>query len=277
MLLEMARYLAPLLAWILPLHGAWAEPSTDLAMGIKLVRSGTSRNLERGAKLVHAAAMNGETRAEYLMGWLYLKGKGTTKSPERAVRWFRKAAAKGNVKSQLALGRLLGRSRKSELRTEAWKWLEAAHAQGAPSATMLLGELAKGRVGDAMMKKTEMDVAPAGGAYSRPQASTSDEAATVTEIDLGRGTPATPEEEEALRKAYEQRDQESAARNKQLAEQASAEYAKSVETKEAQSKAAQQAAEAARREAVDRAARRAAGLPELPRGQLSPHLRNKEK
>lgn len=272
----MNRYLIPLLVLVLPLLPASATPTPDLEVGIQLVRSGTSRNLKRGAKLVHMAAMGGEPRAEYVMGWLYLKGKGTKRSPKRAVQWFRKAADKGNRKAQLALGRLLGRSQSAKLRKEAWRWLEAAHAQGAPEAKVLLAALADGRIGDSMMKKTEKAASPAGSGSSRPRASATEATAEVTVINMGRGTPATPAEEAALRQAEEQRAQEAAARRKRWAEQASAQNARAAEAQKSQAEAAKKAAEARRQEAVDRAARRAAGLPELPRGQVSPHLRKKK-
>ena len=196
------------------------------------------------------------------MGRLFLKGTGTSRSPQRAVRWFRQAAEKGHVKAQLALGKLLGRSQSMKLRKEAWRWLEAAHGQGAPSAKKLLAALADRGVGD--MTKTPPANQPA------PE---------VTVINMGRGEPATPEQLAAQRALDERRASEAAARQKQWAEKTAAQRSQEREAREAQAKASREAAtkeaEARRKEAADRAARRAAGLPELPRGQLSPHLRGK--
>lgn len=261
---EMVRYLVPLLALLLPLQPASASSASNLEMGVKLIKSKTKRNLERGAKLVHMAAEGGETEAEYVMGWLFMKGKGTSRSPKRAVRWFRRAAKKGHVKAQLALGRLLGRSRNAKHRKEAWRWLSAAHTKGAPSAKHLLSQLADGRIGDGMMKKTEKDVAP------------DDEEEEGFVINLGRGTPATDAELAALRAQEQKYAQESAARRAAWAKQAQEQQAEYAKTQAAQQKSAEEEAEARRVEARDRAMRRAAGLPELPRGQLSPHLRKKK-
>lgn len=255
----MTRFLAPLVALAMPLHVAWAAPSTNLQQGLDLIRTETDRNLKRGAKFVHMAAVAGETQAEYVMGLLFLKGKGTSRSPKRAVRWFRQAAEKDHVKAQLALGKLLGRSRNTELRKEAWRWLEAAHRQGAPAAKKLLAELADGRIGDSSVPSAEETVTP-----------------EVTVINMGRGTPATPEELAALRERDRRLAQEAEARRKQVAERAAAQREAAAKSRQAQEEAAAKRAEALRREAVDRAARRAAGLPELPRGQLSPHLEDSD-
>jgi len=72
----MARHLASLLALALPLQAAWAAPSPNLETGLQLIRTKTRRNLRRGAKLVHMAAVEGEAQAQYVMGYLYLKGQG---------------------------------------------------------------------------------------------------------------------------------------------------------------------------------------------------------
>lgn len=58
------------------------------------------------AKLLKPMAANGDAKAQYNLGVLYLKGKGVPQNDKEAAILFRRAADKGNTDAQCNLGAL---------------------------------------------------------------------------------------------------------------------------------------------------------------------------
>lgn len=80
-------------------------------------------------------ASQGEAQAQYLLGEMYLKGRGTGTEPAEALSWFLKAAKQGHVKAAYKVGRLylLGQGTERSL-SEALSWLHrAAEADYSPA------------------------------------------------------------------------------------------------------------------------------------------------
>src|SRR5271169_3835851 len=51
-----------------------------------------------------ARATKGDAAAQFVLGVVYLKGKGVPKNQVEAVNWFRKAAEQGYARAQFVLG-----------------------------------------------------------------------------------------------------------------------------------------------------------------------------
>lgn len=66
---------------------------------------GTEKNSQKVFELMSQAATNGGgARAEYVLGWHYEKGRGTTQSWQQAAEWYQKAADHGEPAAQSNLG-----------------------------------------------------------------------------------------------------------------------------------------------------------------------------
>jgi len=93
-----------------------------------------------GKKLVKAEA--GDTRAQYEVGNMYLKGRGTVINPEEAYKWFSKAADKGYMKAEYKMGMLYlkGTGVKKNTRT-AYSWMSKAADKGYGPAQFQLGKM----------------------------------------------------------------------------------------------------------------------------------------
>lgn len=50
------------------------------------------------------AAVQGQARAQYILGYLYYTGRGAERDYEQARRWWEKAAARNNTDAMLSLG-----------------------------------------------------------------------------------------------------------------------------------------------------------------------------
>lgn len=81
-------------------------------------------------------AEQGSVSAELFLGWMYLKGLGTTQDPKAAFRSFEKAASSGSAAGQFYLARLYGLEGKY---LDEKHWLEKATAQGYLPAIFHLG------------------------------------------------------------------------------------------------------------------------------------------
>lgn len=61
---------------------------------------------KRALLLFDQAAWAGDTNAQWLLGQMYLKGRGTRRDPANAASWFYKAATKGHAGAQADLAQL---------------------------------------------------------------------------------------------------------------------------------------------------------------------------
>jgi len=93
------------------------------------------------------AEKDGDTRAAYLLGWLYHNGYGLRIDDEQAERWWLKAARGGNADAWFALGQLM----ELDVRDKAKKaraldyYLEAARLGHAEARQWLRRRLARAR------------------------------------------------------------------------------------------------------------------------------------
>jgi TPR repeat protein len=89
-----------------------------------------------------SAAEQGNNEAQYLLGDMYLQGKGVNKSEMEAITWYGKAAEQNSAYAQYSLGVMYynGQGTEQNLQ-EAHKWLENAALQGHSEAQYLLGRM----------------------------------------------------------------------------------------------------------------------------------------
>ena len=91
---------------------------------------GTETNPEAAHHYLHAAALQGGSRAMVNLGRMYFEGIGVPKDVHESIRWYESAASAGEFLAQIALGRIyshgLGITRDS---AAARKWFSAAIKQ----------------------------------------------------------------------------------------------------------------------------------------------------
>ena len=78
-------------------------------------------------------AEQGDSKAQYALGFCYYSGTGVAKDDAEAVKWYRKAAEQGNTDAQFDLGVVT----KDDV--EAVKWYRKAAEQGNAKAQFNLG------------------------------------------------------------------------------------------------------------------------------------------
>ena len=57
---------------------------------------------------IRTIAVGGDAEAQFLLGFMYAKGRGVLEDDKEAVKWFRKAAEQGHAEAQFNLGLTLG-------------------------------------------------------------------------------------------------------------------------------------------------------------------------
>jgi hypothetical protein len=85
-------------------------------------------------------AEQGDSRAQYNLGFMYLEGLGGSKDSKEAFRWFRRAAEQKQGRAQHSLGLmyLQGDGVRKDSK-EAFKWFRLAAYQGYADAQFYLG------------------------------------------------------------------------------------------------------------------------------------------
>ena len=96
----------------------------------------------RGAYWYQKAALQNHSRAQFVLGKLYLQGQGVVQNFKEVVRWYREAALQDFSEAQFILGEmyLQGRGVKKDFR-EAFHWLHKAAQKNHSQAQFILGEL----------------------------------------------------------------------------------------------------------------------------------------
>jgi TPR repeat protein len=108
---------------------------------------GTSINIEeaqRHAQIAHPKleklALEGDSRAQSVLGSLYRDGRGITKDEQTAMLWYRKAAEQGNASAMLNIAKMyldgIGMPKNNQLFVT---WLRMAAEQGHARAQSALG------------------------------------------------------------------------------------------------------------------------------------------
>jgi TPR repeat protein len=87
------------------------------------------------------AALQGDARAQYMMGVHYTFGMGVELNPQEAGKWFLLAAEQGDAEAQYSVGLRWARGEAGEPQdlAEASKWFRLAAEQGVPAAQLSLG------------------------------------------------------------------------------------------------------------------------------------------
>jgi uncharacterized protein len=95
---------------------------------------------ETALRIVQPLARQGNARAQYNLGTMYLIGTGVAQDNAEAVNWFRKAAAQGNAGAQYNLGGMyLNGQGVPPDQAEAARWYRKAADQGYANAQYNLG------------------------------------------------------------------------------------------------------------------------------------------
>lgn len=118
----------------------------SIALSILLLSSNscvpTLETLEENIPDIHQQAEQGNPKAQYQLGLMYLSGQGIQKDVKAAAKWYRKAAEQGNPEGQFGLGVLYfhGQGLPQD-QQEAAKWYRKAAEQGNTDGQLGLGIL----------------------------------------------------------------------------------------------------------------------------------------
>jgi len=122
----------------------------NLVAPLTLAFSWYQENNVEAAKWFQQAAAQGQAKAQYYLGWMYLQGEGVAPDYAQAAIWFEQAAKQGYAKAQNALGGLYyeGKGVLQDF-AKARYWAHKAALQGDAKAQNNLAELYyQGRGGD---------------------------------------------------------------------------------------------------------------------------------
>ena len=129
-----------------------SDPATELARAhngdaraqfnvglLYLNGEGVPQDYKEARFWIEKAARRGLADAQTSLGALYRDGLGTSADLTQAMQWFEKAAQQGNADAQISMARLLLNENLSrENMDKARQWLEMASSQGTEEATRLL-------------------------------------------------------------------------------------------------------------------------------------------
>jgi len=116
------------------------EAADVIEPGVAAVRRG---DFAEAYCLWRPLAEQGDTAAQFQLGWLYANGEGLRQNPATAADWWERAARNGNADAELALAQAYrnGRGRKKDLQ-EAVHWLLVASRNGNDEAQAILRSMA---------------------------------------------------------------------------------------------------------------------------------------
>lgn len=118
---------------------ATAIAEESFRKGAALVRDG---RIDQSVQWYRRAATHGHDGAQWILGTMYLMGRGVDADPAVAAAWYRQAAESGHADAQLSLANmyLRGEGVRRDA-TEAARLLGLAADQGHPQAQFNLGAL----------------------------------------------------------------------------------------------------------------------------------------
>ena len=139
--------LSAALSFVLIGCGKQADDNTPQAVAAAV--QAEELTLEEYFAQLQKEAEAGNAEAQFNLGWIYMRGEGSTgvvfmrdvpKSAAKAFEWYQKAALQGHVKAQYNLGMLyrLGLGVQEDSKN-AFMWLQKAAAQGNDIAQYNLG------------------------------------------------------------------------------------------------------------------------------------------
>jgi len=125
-----------MVALLLSVGATWADSFED---GAAADRRG---DYATALRIYQSLAAQGDTKAEFSLGFMYARGEGVTQNYAEAVKWFRLAAEQGNAYAQFTLGFLFDDGQRvAQDYAEAVKWYRLAAAQGNAEAQSNLGRM----------------------------------------------------------------------------------------------------------------------------------------
>lgn len=115
-------------------------PTVVAAQSIQDIDDAMRAYNERDHATLRSLAAQGNSMAQYNLGFMYSNGEGVTKNDAKAARWYRLAAEQGNVPAQYNLG-MMYYSGVGVLQNyiEAARWLRMSAEQGVAAAQGMLG------------------------------------------------------------------------------------------------------------------------------------------
>ncbi len=112
-------------------------PSADFDAGVEAYDRG---DYATALPIFRQLADQGNARAQYSLGTMYVKGHGVTQDYAAAMKWYRKAANQGEALAQFGLGTMYQNGRGvTQDYSEAMKWYRKAANQGNADAQHNLG------------------------------------------------------------------------------------------------------------------------------------------
>jgi TPR repeat protein len=116
------RFICILLGvWLCCTGWAWAA---DFDTAYRAYQAGDYREAYRDFRHL---ANGGHTRAQHLLGLLYLNGQGVGKATERAIDWLKRSAESGYYLAAVELGQIYGSGRGVAMDSEeAARWIRLA-------------------------------------------------------------------------------------------------------------------------------------------------------
>jgi len=124
-----------------------ARAQYDLGL-MYLQGNGVDRNPGQAAGWLEKSANSGMPNAQYEVALLYQQGLGVRRNMKSAHRWFQKAAQQGHVRAQYELGTLYaeGKGTRRDY-AEAARWFSRASREGLAEAHYSLGQIYENGLG----------------------------------------------------------------------------------------------------------------------------------
>jgi TPR repeat protein len=112
------------------------DSEAQFSLGTMIARSGDRSDYAEAAQWYLKAAEQNHALAQFHLGIMYLKGQGVPRDQTLSQMWMRRAAELGDASAQYEFGMRQHRlsmdtgEGAQELKTDAYKWLLLAAAQG---------------------------------------------------------------------------------------------------------------------------------------------------
>jgi TPR repeat protein len=114
------------------IQGEKGNAPAQFKLGVMYFRGkGTSQNYQEALKWFQKAAQQGLSEAQYNTGVMYYQGKGVTLDYTKAFEWFNKAAKQNNPKAQYNLGIMYASGEGvPQDYVKAYAWMSLAYSNG---------------------------------------------------------------------------------------------------------------------------------------------------
>ncbi len=114
-----------------------ADPQADFQAGSKAYKNG---DFEIAFQRLYPLAEQGHALSQFLLGEMFIDGKGIKKNVPEGIKWYRKAAEQGHAKAQYQIGaRYECGCGISQSNTQALEWYQKAAERGYAKAQSTLG------------------------------------------------------------------------------------------------------------------------------------------